>query len=322
MLNETDVIQSFHAFLLSCGLEIEAHQIKTTGKWERSKNNKGSYLLYLDEKPNGLAKNWANGTNQTYKWSFSKDKSAPSKDQIDIWKHAQRERISREQKEAEQKAQIAREIWATAPIVPDDGHEYLRAKTVKSYGLKLLTYQKAESFTLHPIIGAKYLRNYKNALIIPIRGIDRKIHALQLIRPKSKKPENDKAFFNSPKGRYFSIGANKTGFIVVCEGYATGATIHEATGHQVAIAFNAINLEPVATALKARFPNLKIVIGADNDHYKEQNTGLKIAKAIKEKHGIDFYLPQFSEKSNGTDFNDLSKEQGLEAVKRAFSTLK
>ena len=38
--------------------------------------------------------------------------------------------------------------------------------------------------------------------------------------------------------------------LVICEGFATGASIHEATGHAVAVAFNAGNLQAVAVALR------------------------------------------------------------------------
>ena len=46
------------------------------------------------------------------------------------------------------------------------------------------------------------------------------------------------------------------GVLVVCEGFATGASIHEATGHAVAVAFNAGNLLPVAQALPDLSPRL------------------------------------------------------------------
>ena len=69
------------------------------------------------------------------------------------------------------------------------------------------------------------------------------------------------------RGAYFPIGdpSNATA-LCVAEGFATGATIHEATGHPVAVAFNAGNLESVARAMRAKFPNLPIIICADDDH--------------------------------------------------------
>ena len=53
--------------------------------------------------------------------------------------------------------------------------------------------------------------------------------------------------------------------MVVREGYATGASIHEATGHAVAVAINAGNLRAAATALHKNICALAIVITADAD---------------------------------------------------------
>ena len=50
------------------------------------------------------------------------------------------------------------------------------------------------------------------------------------------------------KGCYHGIG-KPDGVLIVFEGYATGASIHEATGQAVALAFNAGNLEAVALDL-------------------------------------------------------------------------
>ena len=54
--------------------------------------------------------------------------------------------------------------------------------------------------------------------------------------------------------------------LLVAEGYATGATLHEATGLPVAVAFNAGNLEAVAKAYRAADPSRPIIIAGDNDH--------------------------------------------------------
>jgi putative DNA primase/helicase len=88
------------------------------------------------------------------------------------------------------------------------------------------------------------------------------LHSLQTITPAG-----DKRFLfgGMVKGCYHSIG-KPAGLLIVCEGYATGASIHECTGHAVAVAFNAGNLEPVAVALRAKYLALKIIIAADDDH--------------------------------------------------------
>ncbi len=62
--------------------------------------------------------------------------------------------------------------------------------------------------------------------------------------------------------------------ILVCEGYATGASLHAATGHYVAAAMNAGNLKPVALALRSKYPAAHISIMADNDSHLDPNIGL------------------------------------------------
>ena len=54
------------------------------------------------------------------------------------------------------------------------------------------------------------------------------------------------------KGHFHLIGM-PTSIVLVAEGYATGATLHEATGLPVAIAFDAGNLRHVAAALRERY---------------------------------------------------------------------
>jgi phage/plasmid primase-like uncharacterized protein len=75
------------------------------------------------------------------------------------------------------------------------------------------------------------------------------------------------------------------GLLVIAEGYATAATIHELTGHAVAFAFNAGNLEPAARAFRESHPGLPILVAGDNDHRKAREhlpDGRRKAKAGQE----------------------------------------
>jgi putative DNA primase/helicase len=66
-------------------------------------------------------------------------------------------------------------------------------------------------------------------------------------------------------GHFFKIGRSKDNTVIICEGYATGASIHQATGHAVVVAFDAGNLSPVAQGIRLKFPDMKIIIAADDD---------------------------------------------------------
>ncbi|MGH8647383.1 MAG: toprim domain-containing protein [Gammaproteobacteria bacterium] len=78
------------------------------------------------------------------------------------------------------------------------------------------------------------------------------------------------------QGHYHAIG-NYQGTLCIAEGYATAASIHEATGYAVAVAFNAGNLKPVALVLRKKFPEAKLILCADNDRFTPGNPG--VAKA-------------------------------------------
>jgi putative DNA primase/helicase len=96
------------------------------------------------------------------------------------------------------------------------------------------------------------------------------------------------------KGCFFGIGKPK-GALIVCEGFATGASIHECTGHAVAVAFNAGNLEAVAVALRIKYPELKIIIAADDDHQTPGNPGLTKATAAVKAACASLAIPVFKE---------------------------
>jgi putative DNA primase/helicase len=81
--------------------------------------------------------------------------------------------------------------------------------------------------------------------------------------------------------------------LIVCEGFATGASIHECTDHAVAVAFNAGNLEAVAVALRSKYPALKIIIAADDDHQTPGNPGMTKATAAVQATGSALAVPVF-----------------------------
>ncbi len=132
-----------------------------------------------------------------------------------------------ERKERQSNAALkAMAIWRDAVPAKHD-HPYLLRKGIKAHGARL----------------------YNGALVIPLRD-GTAIHSLQFISA-----DGTKRFLTDGriKGCYFSIGSTKDKpAICIAEGFATGATIHEATGYPVAVAFNAGNLEAVAMAMRAK----------------------------------------------------------------------
>jgi putative DNA primase/helicase len=125
------------------------------------------------------------------------------------------------------------------------------------------------------------------------------------------------------RGCWFAIGKptqidGKT-VVVICEGYATGASIHIATELGVVIAFDAGNLLPVAETVRNLMKDSVIIIAADDDQWTEQpikNPGVTRAREAADKIGGLVAKPLFkSLDGKPTDFNDLHTRDGSEMVK-------
>jgi putative DNA primase/helicase len=95
--------------------------------------------------------------------------------------------------------------------------------------------------------------------------------------------------------------------LLICEGWATGATLHEESGHPVLCAMNAGNLMKVAMAACASWPGADLVICADNDRNTLGNPGLTAATAAAKATGARLAVPEFPEGVSGSDFNDLAQ---------------
>ena len=184
-------------------------------------------------------------------------------------------------------------------------------------------WQDATACTEHPYLTTKAVQAHgvrsdaSGALLVPMRDTAGTLHSLQTITA-----DGEKRFLSGGrvKGCYHAIGKPKGGALIVCEGYATGASIHDATGQAVAVAFNAGNLEAVAVALHAKHPALKIVVAADDDHQTEGNPGITKATAAAQAVDGVVAVPDFGTDRPGraTDFNDLAQTAGPDAVRQCI----
>src|SRR5439155_15251659 len=98
----------------------------------------------------------------------------------------------------------------------------------------------------------------------------------EFIAPDKRYPgQRDKDFIGGGRvaGCYFDLAGNPDGALVICEGYATGASVHEGTGFATVAAMNAGNLPTVAKALREKFPEREIILAADNDQFTDGNPG-------------------------------------------------
>lgn len=208
---------------------------------------------------------------------------------------------TRKQAETERQARYAQAaekavaIWNAAEPA-NNGHPYLVRKGIKASGAQL----------------------HKGALVIPLRS-GGELCSLQFIAENSSK-----RFLSGGRitGCYFSIGTTKRAkALCVTEGFATGSSIHQATGYPVVVAFNAGNLEPVSKTMRQNYPNLPLIICADDDATTEGNPGITKANLAAHATGAKVAVPAFGDQrpEDATDFNDMAALVGLEAVAKAIS---
>jgi putative DNA primase/helicase len=169
----------------------------------------------------------------------------------------------------------------------------------------------------HPYLDRKQIKPYGilarfGSLVIPLRDAYGLVQSLQFIDANG-----EKGFLSGGRvaGCFYGIGSPK-GLIWLAEGFATGATIHDATGDAVAVCFSAGNIKRVAEALRGNYPCEEWVIAADNDTGTPGNPGKAAALEAARRFRLKVAWPTFPEGSQGTDFNDLAQEIGLLALRR------
>jgi len=261
------------------------HRFSTNGK--RS-DDAGWYVLHDDGIPAGAFGCWRSGISET--WCADIGRSRTPAEDAAHWARVEAMRRERETEEMQRRGEArekAAAIWKAAHRAPED-HPYLKARSIKPHGARV----------------------HEGKLVIPMRE-GAELHSLQFIAP-----DGDKVFLTGgrKKGCYFSLGT-PDGVLCIAEGYATGASVHEATDYAVAVAFDAGNLEVVAKTLRAKLPNCRIVIAGDND---ENGTGQR--KAEDAARGVGGYVAIPAE--TGNDWNDIHREQGVEAVRVGIENAK
>lgn len=261
-----DPIQQFREALSERGI-ISPDELIADGRIHRcdveGKNGKGdgAYLLHLDGVPAGGFENHRDGMGwESWKANIGRrltpEEEAANREQVAAARREREEAEARRRKEA---SDLAHDQWARAQ--PCLRHPYTVKKGIGAHGARIMN----------------------DSLLIPMRDVDGVIHSLQYIRQIDDK-NFEKRFMpgGRTKGCFYLIGSEEEALakevLCIAEGFATGASIREATGYAVAVAFSAINLPPVAEALRAKYPQVKIIICADDDHQTNGNPGLTKAK--------------------------------------------
>jgi putative DNA primase/helicase len=205
--------------------------------------------------------------------------------------------------EAERAASQALKVWRR--YEPTGRSGYLERKGVGAHGVRFAP-------------GA-------DTIAVPMMDASGKLWGIQIIRGKDRGKKLEKQYWPRgvmTQGHYHLIGPPpRAGQVVlIAEGYATAATLYEATGLPTVVAFDAGNLRPVALAIRKAYPKARLLVCADDDYLTPDNPGITAAKAAAFAAEGEWVAPVFAterprDRKGPTDFNDLMLAEGRHVVR-------
>lgn len=239
----------------------------------------GWYIIYPGPVSAGAFGDWRTGSTHTFRQDLGHPLTSAEQAALELYVARAREAREAELK-ARHKAAAARasKIWDQArPAKPD--HPYLVRKGIGPHGARqMLT----------------------GELLVPMYAADGELSSLQYILA-----DGDKRFLKggATAGVLWCLGDLPAPRVYIAEGYATAASIREATGRPVIVAFSAGNLESVAKTVRADLPTAEIVIVGDND---VSGTGQAAAEHAAKAAGARVIIPP----TPGQDANDYAQSGG------------
>jgi len=274
------IIDQFRADMAAAGMVVHEtliadgvlHRVYVDGDKPGTKN--GAYLLHVDKQPAGYFEDFKQGLKS--KWRAGggdKSLSLAMRRQIEDERKKRQDERRALHKQTAEKASF---IWDKAkPVFDAAEHPYLLRKRVKPHGVRL---------------------GQHGRLIVPLYTETGKLMNLQFIDAGG-----EKRFLAGGKKRdcFSPIGNGRDiDRLLICEGLATGVSLHEALDVFVMAAMDAGNLEPVARLARRLYPTAEIVIAGDND---ESGVGQLAAKKAALAVGGKYLIPE----QPGTDWNDV-----------------
>lgn len=292
--NRFDAIAAFEREMIAFGLVLprggvvpdgQIHRLDD-GQHRRKRNGAGWYSLR--ELPSGLlvgrAGSWWRDRG-AFKWNSRGDTRLTPADRKAI-AELNRQLEVEKAKHYREGAERAAQIWAAGKSCRS--HPYLARKSVKAHNLRV---------------------DHDGRLLIPLRDLDGELRGVQRIDAKG----NKRFTYGTDRERPTCLLIGKldgAANVAVVEGYATGATVHEATGWPVVVAFDAGGVEKIAKPLRDRLLSATLIFAGDHDLEEKGGRGQKAAKRAARDAGGVAALPP----TEGHDWNDHSAEHGLEDV--------
>lgn len=309
----TDPTAELLAAMHSCGLEPPT-PLEWRGEIVRFKldakdtNKSGWYVAYPDPPKSAAFGSWKSGLKQTW----SSDEPLPDDYDADelrrAWAEKKAEREAEREAMWDAAAAECEAAWEAAEPASAE-HPYLRSKGIDE---------------------PMGLRQDGETLLIPMKGIDlgNPLRSLQTIDAEGSKRFWTGSHVHATRTTLIdtSIRFDRSGTVYLCEGWATGWTIHHVTGLPVVVAFFADNLLPIAKYLRGSYPNADLIVAADNDRWslyakgseqERPNPGVVLAHQAAEAAGAQVAVPEFANLAgHPSDFNDLWMREGEPAVVR------
>lgn len=189
-----------------------------------------------------------------------------------------------------------------------------QVKTSSTVGSAAQAYwDRAEKCISHPYAERKGVdtagtKKFKGRLLIPAYNAGGKLSSIQEI---SK--DGSKKFLQgcTMSGCWYTLPGDDV--LVVAEGWATGKSIHLATGHTAVVAFSSSGFMKVPPLLQQKYPQARIILAPDND---DSQDAVKKATAAARECGCEIIVPEVTD---GSDFNDVHQADGLEEIRRQFA---
>jgi putative DNA primase/helicase len=242
----------------------------------------GWCVPHLDGIASGCFGSWKSGG--IHHWSSRQPTNPLEAEQVrQRSEQAKRERKTEQIKRYQVTTEKAQRLWRDAsPAAPS--HPYLVAKSCRPHGLRQLGH----------------------ALLVPL------YREGQLVNLQRIFPDGAKRFLQGGRvsGCYSPLGTIKPGQpLTVCEGWATGATLHEDTGGAVACALSAGNLLAVGRHLRERYPDTALIIAGDDDRETKGNPGRTAATEAAAVLGCELMFPLWPANApqHLSDVNDLQQ---------------
>lgn len=210
--------------------------------------------------------------------------SAEIAQNLQVNKERTKRREAEQDKQHSRIAKLAQEMWANGFASGD--HLYIENK-------QLVSLHNAR-------IDAK-----TGELLIPMC-----VHGVGLVNVQRIYQNGEKRFLKGGRitGAYSVIGSIEGNTrVLICEGWATGATLHELYDLPIVVAFNAGNLMAVARVLRSQFPTFAITFCGDDDRQTPKNPGRTKAIEAAEAIGAAIALPELCKCCKCSDYNDLAQ---------------